>query len=238
MTTLDRQGHSSGRRNIGRLDRRRLRAAVLKAACDALADGRARLVSVQPPALLAEQGLTSGEDKRGVRIASNICPSEDSMDIFIEPMLPQPQVVVCGSSPVAVAVAEFAKRMGFAVTACAPTTEQAAFCRGRPADRRPCTAGCRTGPGLHPRIAQGRGDERHCARRSPPRPTMSPSWEAAASQRRGRPLWRRAAWRPGGRPPEGAGRPRHRRHPAGRNRAFDPRRDHRGATGRSPRGAA
>jgi xanthine dehydrogenase accessory factor len=103
------------------------RAAVLKAARDALADGRARLVSVQPPDLLAEQGVASGDEKSGVRFASNMCPSQGSMDIFVEPMLPRPQVMVCGSSPVAVAVADLAKRMGFAVTACAPAAEQAAF---------------------------------------------------------------------------------------------------------------
>jgi xanthine dehydrogenase accessory factor len=49
------------------------------------------------------------------------------MDIFVEPVLPRPQVVVCGSSPVAVAIADLARRMGFAVTACAPAVEQAAF---------------------------------------------------------------------------------------------------------------
>jgi xanthine dehydrogenase accessory factor len=36
-------------------------------------------------------------------------------------------VVVCGSSPVAVAVADLARRTGFAVTVCAPAAEQAAF---------------------------------------------------------------------------------------------------------------
>jgi xanthine dehydrogenase accessory factor len=103
------------------------RAAVLKAARDALADGRARLVSVQPPDLLAEQGVASGEETGGVRFASNMCPSQGSMDIFVEPVLPRAQVVVCGSSPVAVAIADLARRMGFAVTACAPAVEQAAF---------------------------------------------------------------------------------------------------------------
>ena len=103
------------------------RAAVLKAARDALADGRARLVSVQPPDALAEQGIASGEEKSGVRFASNMCPSQGSMDIFVEPVLPRPQVVVCGSSPVAVAVADLARRMGFVVTACAPAAEQPAF---------------------------------------------------------------------------------------------------------------
>jgi xanthine dehydrogenase accessory factor len=49
------------------------------------------------------------------------------MDIFVEPVLPQPQVIVCGSSPVAVAIADLAGRIGFAVTACAPAADQSAF---------------------------------------------------------------------------------------------------------------
>src|SRR5262249_13381836 len=46
---------------------------------------------------------------------------------FVEPRLPRPQVVILGSSPVAVAVADFARRTGFAVTVCAAAAEQAAF---------------------------------------------------------------------------------------------------------------
>ncbi len=103
------------------------RAAVLKAAKDALADGRSRLVSVQPPDALDEQGLKAGEEKSGVRFAKNMCPSQGTMDIFVEPVLPRAQVVVCGSSPVAVAIADFARRAGFAVTVCAPAAEQTAF---------------------------------------------------------------------------------------------------------------
>jgi len=103
------------------------RAAVIKAAKDALADGRARLVSVQPPDLLSEQGLEAGAEQGGVRFAKNMCPSQGTMDIFVEPVLPRPQVVVCGSSPVAVAVADLAARSGFAVVVCAPAAEQAAF---------------------------------------------------------------------------------------------------------------
>jgi len=103
------------------------RAAVLKAAKDALADGKSRLVSVQPPDVLDEQGLAAGEEKGGVRFAKNMCPSQGTMDIFVEPVLPRPQVVICGSSPVAVAIADFARRAGFEVTACAPAPEQAAF---------------------------------------------------------------------------------------------------------------
>jgi xanthine dehydrogenase accessory factor len=109
------------------------RAAVLKAALDALADGCSRLVSVWPEDALAQQGVEPGDERAGVRFAKNMCPSQGSMDIFVEPMLPQPRVVICGSSPVAVAVADFAKHSGFAVTVCAPAAEQSAF---EAADRR------------------------------------------------------------------------------------------------------
>src|SRR5262245_9560193 len=103
------------------------RAAVLKAAREALADGRPRLVSVQPPDALQEQGIPAGEERAGVRFAENLCPSQGTMDVFVEPILPQPEIVVCGSSPVAVAVAELGRRIGFAVTVCVPAAEQASF---------------------------------------------------------------------------------------------------------------
>jgi xanthine dehydrogenase accessory factor len=103
------------------------RSAVVKAAREAIADGRARLISVQPPDVLQEHGVSAGEEREGVRFAKNTCPSHGTMDIFIEPVLPQPQIVLCGSSPVAVAIAEFARRLGFSVTVCAPAAEQGAF---------------------------------------------------------------------------------------------------------------
>jgi xanthine dehydrogenase accessory factor len=109
------------------------RAAVLKAARDALADGKSRLVSIWPEDALNEQGVTAGDERSGVRFAENMCPSQGSMDIFVEPVLPQPGVVVFGSSPVAVAIADFAKHSGFVVTVCAPAAEQLAF---EEADRR------------------------------------------------------------------------------------------------------
>lgn len=109
------------------------RAAVLKAARDALADGKSRLVSVQPPEQLEGLGHNPDEERGGVRFAKNMCPSQGTMDIFVEPVLPRPEVVICGSSPVAVAIADLARRSGFAVTVCAPSAEQAAFAE---ADRR------------------------------------------------------------------------------------------------------
>jgi xanthine dehydrogenase accessory factor len=103
------------------------RAAVLKAAKEALVDGQSRLVSIQPPDVLQEHGARVGEEREGVRFARNMCPSRGTMDVFIEPVLPRPQIVLCGSSPVAVAIADLARWLGFAVTACAPASEQSAF---------------------------------------------------------------------------------------------------------------
>src|SRR5829696_9347384 len=50
------------------------RAAVLKAAREALVDGKPRLVSVQPPDVLQEQGVAGGDERAGVRFANNMCP--------------------------------------------------------------------------------------------------------------------------------------------------------------------
>src|SRR5262245_32898464 len=96
------------------------RGAVLRAARDALADGEPRLVSVQPESLLAELGVKPGESRDGVRFARNLCPSKGSMDIFIEPVLPRPSLMILGSSPVAMALAEQAPLFGFSVTMAAP----------------------------------------------------------------------------------------------------------------------
>jgi len=103
------------------------RAAVLKAARESIADGRPRLISVQPPDVLQERGVKAGDEQAGVRFAKNMCPSQGTMDVFVEPVLPRPQIVICGSSPVAVAVADLGRRIGFAVTVCVPAAEQSAF---------------------------------------------------------------------------------------------------------------
>ncbi|HQT64779.1 MAG: XdhC /CoxI family-like protein [Acidocella sp. 20-57-95] len=103
------------------------RAAVLRAAAACLADGQPRLLSVQPEDVLLAQGVRSGEAKEGVQFAKNACPSKGTMDIFIEPYLPRPHLAVYGASPVAVAVAELASRMGFRVTVAAPIAEHEKF---------------------------------------------------------------------------------------------------------------
>jgi xanthine dehydrogenase accessory factor len=103
------------------------RAAVLKAARQALADGKSRLVSIQPKDLLDEQGLGVGEGRDGVVFANNFCPSKGTMDVFVEPILPKPALLVFGASPIAVALADLAANMGFDVTVAAGKDDLAKF---------------------------------------------------------------------------------------------------------------
>jgi len=91
------------------------RAAVVAAARAALRDGRPRLISVQPEQALLHLGVVPGQAKAGVEFARNLCPSQGSMDIFVEPVLPGPELLICGASPVAMALAQFAKALGFTV---------------------------------------------------------------------------------------------------------------------------
>ncbi len=102
------------------------RGAVLKAAREALADGEPRMVSVQPENLLAELGVHAGESRDGIRFASNMCPSKGTMDIFVEPVLPHPSLVVLGASPVALSLAAQARTLGYHVTLAAPSADLAA----------------------------------------------------------------------------------------------------------------
>ena len=96
------------------------RGATLKAAREALRDGKSRLVSIRPESLLHELGVEPGEDREGVEFETNMCPSQGTMDIFIEPILPRPLFVVLGASPVAVALVEQAKSLGYQVALATP----------------------------------------------------------------------------------------------------------------------
>jgi len=96
------------------------RGAVLKAARDCLADGQPRMVSVQPEDLLDQIGVAAGESRDGVCFAKNMCPSQGTMDIFVEPVLPHPSLVILGASPVAMSLAAQARALGFHVTLAAP----------------------------------------------------------------------------------------------------------------------
>ena len=93
------------------------RSAVKRAALQALVDGTPQLVSVAPEDLLAERGVTAGDEVDGTQFARNGCPSRGTVDIFIEPCLPSPQLVVMGASPVAQALSALAPQFHWSVAA-------------------------------------------------------------------------------------------------------------------------
>lgn len=94
-----------------------VRGAVRRAALQSLEDGKTRLLSVKPGDALAAEGLATGDTAEGVEYHRSMCPSGGTVDIFVEPMLPRPALYVCGASPVALAIADLAQRLGFSVTA-------------------------------------------------------------------------------------------------------------------------
>ncbi len=103
------------------------RAAVLKAARASLDDGKPRLVSVQPGDALQDHGVAAGETRDGIEFARNMCPSQGTMDVFVEPVQPKPELLICGATPIALALADLGRRLGFLVSVAAPAEEHAWF---------------------------------------------------------------------------------------------------------------
>ncbi len=102
-----------------------VRGAIGRAAREAVEDGQTRFVSLRPEEVLEAEGVAPGEERSGVKFARNGCPSKGSMDIFIEPVLPQPVLRVCGSGPVALALAQLGKGFDFDLRLAAPGLETA-----------------------------------------------------------------------------------------------------------------
>jgi xanthine dehydrogenase accessory factor len=90
---------------------------VIKEALKALADGQPRLVRISP----------SSSPEHGVVDYTMTCHSGGTLDIFIEPVLPKPHVLILGRSPVAQALAKLAKIVGYAVWVAAPDADPETF---------------------------------------------------------------------------------------------------------------
>jgi xanthine dehydrogenase accessory factor len=83
--------------------------AVIKTVRRALADGRARLIRIAPEA----GGEREIDDVLEFGMA---CHSGGALELFVDPVLPCPRLVIFGSSLVAVTLAQLAPRVGFAVS--------------------------------------------------------------------------------------------------------------------------
>ena len=89
------------------------RGAVKRAALEAFRTAEPQLISVTPEEFLAELGVKAGTRHSGVTYAQNGCPSKGTVDIFIEPSLPLPELIVIGGSPVAKALCLLAAQFQF-----------------------------------------------------------------------------------------------------------------------------
>jgi xanthine dehydrogenase accessory factor len=85
----------------------------------ALAEGKPRLVSLTPD--------PSRESRPGVSTLPMTCHSGGTVDIYLEPVLPPPRLVLFGASPVARAVAQIGKAMGYGVWVVAPGADRVAL---------------------------------------------------------------------------------------------------------------
>jgi len=86
--------------------------AVIKTARRALADGKARLIRIAPD--------FDGEREIGDVLEFGMaCHSGGTLELFIDPVLPSPQLVIFGTSLVAGTLAQIAPRVGFVVTVAA-----------------------------------------------------------------------------------------------------------------------
>lgn len=98
-----------------------VRGAVGRTAREAIRAGAPKLLSLKPSDLLEANNVEAGTEQDGVLYARNGCPSRGSLDIFIEPVLPRPSLVICGAGPVAQAIAAFAARLDYARSMVVPS---------------------------------------------------------------------------------------------------------------------
>jgi xanthine dehydrogenase accessory factor len=79
---------------------------VIKEALKALHDGRPKLVRISPSASNPEEGVVD---------YTMTCHSGGALDIYLEPVLPKPRIMILGRSPVAQTLARLGSTIGYAV---------------------------------------------------------------------------------------------------------------------------
>lgn len=94
-----------------------VRGAIKTATLRAYETGQPQFISVSPEEELAQKGVSAGDSVDGIQFARNGCPSKGTIDIFIEPHMPEPDLLIFGDSPVATKLTELAGQFGWAVGA-------------------------------------------------------------------------------------------------------------------------
>jgi xanthine dehydrogenase accessory factor len=90
---------------------------VIKEALKALEDGKPRLIRISP----------SSSPEEGIIDYTMTCHSGGTLDIYIEPVLPKPCILILGRSPVAVALARLGKTINYAVYVAASGADRDIF---------------------------------------------------------------------------------------------------------------
>ena len=96
---------------------------VVREARKALEDGQPRLVRLCPP-----EQLGSGS-KEGVVEVALTCVSGGTLEIYLEPHLPKPQLIAVGHLPIVEALVNLGKDMGYDVTVMSPEADPRRFPR-------------------------------------------------------------------------------------------------------------
>src|SRR5262249_44974097 len=95
------------------------RSTVLREALRAISDGEPRLLSLSPD--------PPGAQRPGVVALPLTCDSGGTVEIYIEPVLPAPRLLLFGTSPVVQALARIAGAVGYRVEVVDPDADQATF---------------------------------------------------------------------------------------------------------------
>jgi xanthine dehydrogenase accessory factor len=90
---------------------------VVKEALKALADGKPRLVRISP----------SAAPEAGIVDYTMTCHSGGTLDIYIEPVLPKPHLLILGRSPIAQTLARLGKAIHYRVSVAAAGADQEQF---------------------------------------------------------------------------------------------------------------
>jgi xanthine dehydrogenase accessory factor len=94
---------------------------VIQEALKALADGQARLLRISP------ERQSRAVPQEGVYDFVMTCASQGALEIFVEPFLPRPELVIIGETPVAQALTRFGALVDFTVCVSDPAATRERF---------------------------------------------------------------------------------------------------------------
>lgn len=103
---------TSGGELIGWIGGGCLRGAVLRAARQVMDAATPKLIRIRP-----KEDIASPKDADGVELYPSGCPSKGKADVFIEPVLPKPPLIVIGASQIAHAVADLGSCLNLRIVA-------------------------------------------------------------------------------------------------------------------------